>query len=359
MKDKYKALKQNDKGFASIIIAITLVIITSLITIGFARLANTEQEQVTNRQLSNQAYYAAESGINDAAKALNEGFIANKQKCGPLQPTDPGFSSPGGASLRNNDVDIVPGNQTGAPVEWTCLLIDPAPSTLEYSPVGTTTPKLFRFSGVAANGTTPVSVNRLTFSWQDADPANTSFRSGSGISNSAFPPLSGWNSVGLLRVTITPLGILDRDALRNRTYTAYLYPTTAASSTVNYNPAASVSGQILNGGCSTAVTSTKPRFCQASINMPSLPASEKYLVSLRSVYSKTNVSISINSGSARAFGAQAKVDSTGRSQDVLKRLQVRIPARNEYYYPGFAAEASGDICKDLGVYPGFANGCGY
>lgn len=359
MRDKYKTIKHNDKGFASIIIAITLVIITSLITIGFARLANTEQEQVTNRQLSNQAYYAAESGINDAAKALNEGFTAKKEKCGPLQPSDPGYSSPGGTALRNNNVDATPAGAPDAPVEWTCLLIDPAPSTLEYSPVGTVTPKLFRFSGVAANGTTPVSVNRLTFSWQDADPANTRFRSGSGISNSAFPPLSSWNSVGMLRITITPLSVLDRTALKNRTYTAYLYPTTAASTTVNYNPAANVSGQILNGGCSTTVTASKPRFCTASVNMPSLPASEKYLVSLRSIYSKTNVSVSINSGSARAFGAQAKVDSTGRSQDVLKRLQVRIPARNEYYYPGFAAEASGDICKDLGVYPGYANGCGY
>ena len=80
---------------------------------------------------------------------------------------------------------------------------------------------------------------------------------------------------------------------------------------------------------------------------------------MRSIYSKTNVSVVINGGAALVFGAQAKIDSTGRSQDVLKRLQVRVPTKNEYYYPGFGVEAAGDICKSLGVRPGYASGCGY
>lgn len=356
MKKVSSHLRNSEQGFASIIIAITLVIITSLIVIGFARLARTEQTQVTNRQLSNQAYYAAESGINDAAKALSKGYTQKKEKCGPLQLGDPGYLTTGGEALRNNNVDATPASEPDAPIEWTCLLIDPAPSTLEYSPVDTVTPKLFKFSGVGTDGTTPTAVNRITFSWQDSDPNITNFRTVSGISNTAFPPLGSWNSVGMLRVSITPLGSLNRADLKSRTYTAFLYPSTSPSTTAAHNTGSSTNGAILNGGCSSANT---PRFCSASITLAGYLPTEEFLVSMRSIYAKTSVSIQLNSGNARASGAQAMIDSTGRSQDVLKRLQVRIPSRNEFFYPGFAAEASGDICKELEVYPGYAKGCGY
>ena len=346
----------NQRGFASIIIAITLVIVTSLIVVGFARLARNEQTQVTDRHLSNQAYYAAETGINDATKAINSGFKTKKTTCGPLQLSDPSYYDPGATNLRNNNLDATPVGTPNARVQWTCLLIDPAPSNLEYSPVSTESPKLFRFSGVLPDGVTPTTIHKITFAWQDADPSNQSFASVSGISNTAFPPLSSWVYSGILRVSITPLNVLSRNSLRDSTYTAYLYPSTFASSTVDYDTDPAVNGSILNGGCSTA---NIPRFCSASINLPALPAGTNYLVSMRSIYSKTNVSVVINGGAALVFGAQAKIDSTGRSQDVLKRLQVRVPTKNEYYYPGFGVEAAGDICKSLGVRPGYASGCGY
>lgn len=354
MKNKY-ARDMSERGFASIIIAITLVIVTSLIVVGFSKLARDEQNATTDRQLSNQAYYAAESGVNDAAKALSEGYDRSKTTCEPL-PSAGGVD--GAEYLTNNNINT---SQSGS-IQWTCLLIDPAPKTLEYSPVSTVTPKIFQFTPVGPDGLTPTTVNSITFSWQDADANKTGFAPGSGVTNNSFPRLSSWSYVGMLRVSITPLNVLNRELLRDRTYTAFLYPSANGSNTIAaYNPASNVSGNILNGGCSTG--SSSPRFCTATINNLGGFGTGPFLVTMRSIYSKTNVSVSINqpADNHRISGAQAKVDSTGRSQDVLKRIQVRIPVRNEYNYPGFGVETAGDICKELSVFPGpnGASGCGY
>src|ERR1019366_6721948 len=119
---------RNEQGFASLIIAITLVIVLSLLTVGFAQLMRNEQNQVTNRQLNSQAYYAAESGINDAARALNAGYVQDKKYCGPS--TDNPATVPGAKYLKDQKI-----NGSSTSTEWTCLLINPAPTSLEYGSV--------------------------------------------------------------------------------------------------------------------------------------------------------------------------------------------------------------------------------
>ena len=345
----------NEEGFASLIIAITLVIVVSLIVVGFSQLASNEQNQTTNRQLSNQAYYSAEAGVNDASAALNAGYDLQKSTCGPLTT---GLSYPGASYLTNNNVDKTPPGGAPGPTQWTCLLIDPAPSTADYGSVGTSTPTVFTFTGVGPDGLTPAPVNSITVSWQDSDANVRSFRSNNGVGSSSFPVAASWNAVGMLRFSLTPISVLAQDVLRSSTYSAYLYPTTFSGSSTSaaYDTSPGSNGAILNGSCSTANT---PRFCSATISTAGL-GSGPFLVSMRSIYSKTNVSVSINSGANdRISGAQSKVDSTGRAQNVLKRIQVRIPNKNEYAYPGFDVEATGDVCKQITVYPGFASGCGY
>ena len=351
---------KSERGFAAIIIAITLVIITSLLVVGFARLMRNEQNQVTNRQLSNQAYYAAESGINDAAKALSKGFNVNKNICPPLVLTD---TTPGASYLKNNNISSTAVGVSTA-VQWTCLLIDQTPLSLEFNPVSNVTPKVYRFSGRDADtGTIVKTPKSISFSWQDASATNTNTASVSGVTNNSFPKAAAWPYIGMLRVSITPINYpVDRMTLKNSTYTAYLFPTKNSTVTSrDYNPGSDKSGDIFNGGCGAVPPG--PRLCTSTItNLPS--DATEYLVTMRSIYSPTNVSVSIKDDSPtpvtlRIFGAQTKIDSTGRSQDVLKRLQVRIPTRNQYYYPGFSAETAGDICKGITAYPGQAFGCGY
>ncbi|HSX36788.1 MAG TPA: pilus assembly PilX N-terminal domain-containing protein [Patescibacteria group bacterium] len=348
-------LANNETGFATLIVATTLVVILSLLTVGFAQLMRREEDQALNRQLSNQANYAAEAGINDALRALDAGWNKAKTTCGPITSLT---GAAGETYLTSNNVDA-----SGSATQWSCLLIDPSPGSLEYSPVDTVTPSIFTVNTVQSDRVTPTAISTIKVSWKDADPlAAPQFWSQSGtFDNAAFPPAgaSGWNKIGMVRVSITPLvGALSRSNLTQSTVTAFLYPTTSSannSMTVNFgsmNPAGQ--GQLLDGGCSAAT-----KTCSATINFsPSLPVGTPLLISLRSIYAKTHVYMTTDSGSYFS-GAQALVDSTGRAQDVLKRIQVRVPIKSHYDLPGFVVDSIGGICKQLSVYPGFADGCSY
>src|SRR5690242_15003581 len=139
---KTQTLRSNQQGFAALIIAFTLVIIVSLITVGFAQLMRNELNQTTNRQLADQAYYAAESGVNDAQQAIVAGhYDQKKTTCAPLAVGDP---SPGAEFLENANV--------GTNAQWTCLLINPAPGNLEYGDVDTVNMTSFIANATDASG---------------------------------------------------------------------------------------------------------------------------------------------------------------------------------------------------------------
>jgi hypothetical protein len=323
-----------------------------------------ELGQVTNRQLSDQAYYAAESGINDAVAAIQNGFTGTKTDCGPVAVVD----EAGEQYLTNSNVGD--SGDTNTP-KWTCLLIDPKPTSLEYGSIDTVTPTTFVVTAQDSDGT-PATIDQLDIYWQGTDPGNTSFRSNDATgSGNYFPNASNWSAIGMLRVAVTPLTQMDRTSLVNNTFTSYLYPTRNSTKTSTPYQAASsgnhgATGVILDGACSTSATPPPPRYCHSTISKPAgdiAAASTPVLFALRSIYDSTNAYItalgtsSVNPSlhKVELIGAQTVVDSTGRAQDILKRLQVRVPQHNgEIDFPGFTLDSLTGICKQLTVYPGYA-----
>lgn len=354
MKTQQSPLDQN--GFAALIIGIVLIIILSLITLGFAQLSQHELAQATNRLLSEQAYYAAESGINDAVKAIKADPSLTKPDCPP---------DPNNQYLNSNIVSS--DANSGAAVEWTCLTIDPSPTALKFGNVSTTTPKVFRTWTNAANG-----ISSLTFSWADSNPSQvTGFQNSSGVSNASFPTVAQWKSnvtgngaTGILRIAITPLGSVTRSSLSSNTFTAFLYPandgTAGHSGSTNYSSDQTATGQIVDGHCNVGST---PLYCSVTIRFGTpIPANQPILFNLRSVYSPTSVQLSAKDGSSNPvdlLGVQTEIDATGKDQNVQKRLQAMLPQTNEYNFPGFTLDSLNGVCKELSVYPNFAQGCGY
>lgn len=361
-------LQDRQEGFAALVVAITLVIILSLLTVSFAQLMRNELNQSTNRQLSEQAYYAAESGVNDAERAIlaDPTHTVTKTGCGPYASPNPLI--PSQKYLTDNNVDAGSPTATHS-VQWTCLLINPYPGSLEYSPVGTSTPTVFSAQAVSQGGSGPVDVSSLTVHWTDADNSATPyFRNVSGYgSNTAFPPITSWKdgsgnpSIGAVRLQISVApATFSTTSLADGTVTAYLYPSTDTSNqslTFNYGAANNQTSQgtILNGGCNT---SNQPLACSSTIYFsPAVPVNSWLVFSLRSLYGDTHVYITANTslGSTVYFkGAQTVVDSTGRAQNVLKRIEARVPDQPKYDFPGFPLDSAGDICKQLSTYPGQA-----
>ncbi len=324
-------LRSNQSGLVSFIVTISLVIILALITTSFALLTRREQRRALDRQLSTQAFYAAESGVNAAISKLDDptAYATPATDCtGPSNP------------LANN-------NDVGDGFKYTCVLVNKSPKSLEYSAVKTDESTIVLIDNANAN--------KLEISWQASDQTGASIYSGSG--EFAFPDKNAsgnspttWKA-GILRATLMPVprsSNVTRSGLIGNSGTFFLYPQSGGSNSVVLG--GSQNGQLVSGSCSDTNT---PRFCK--VNITGLSGSNnKYYLRLTSVYKNSNVSIKAynNTTELELPGVQAVIDSTGKASDILRRVQVRVPLGNSFYYPEFAIETKESICKELNVYRG-------
>ena len=322
--------KNDQRGMVSIVVAMLIILLVSLITLGFAQLVRREQRQSLDRQLSTQAFYAAETGINDASKAIKEALennqsVADKTNCGPE-----------GIYSANNQLSEV--------VEYSCLLVDADLETLIFDSIDTAKAEVTMAKSGDSN---PLS--RLTIAWQDKSGGN-SFTGCPAAGQ--FPPAwpSGGNgagncSSGILRIDLVPLSAVNRPNLINNTMTVFLHPTSSNSiSELDYGGSIGRAGQgrVWASACNTTISTAKPKFCSVTIN--GLTATS-YAIRMQSIYRESEVTILAESG--RTFvGGQAIIDSTGKASDVLRRIQVRLPVDpfNDDA-PPFAIQTSETQCK--------------
>ena len=343
-----------EDGFAALVIAIVLVLVLSLITVGFAELMRHEERSALDKQLSSQAYYAAETGVNDATKAINNGYLGAKTDCLPGEGLDANYAA-NAAGLTDPTSNLVAPDATHNPTgaSYPCLLINPAPPTLYYNPISANSSRTAEFTAVDPDDGSVAAVSSIKISWQDSG-SNTSFLTDSQGCSGNFKPSSNWPHIGVLRAQLIPLSAAtgyQRDDLANSAFTAFLCPSKSstdntAAYTASIGP--TKAGLLLNGDCDT---SHKPAHCNVTIN--NLPANQStFFINLRSIYSPTAVTISAytNNGSKQLNlkGAQTLIDSTGKAQDVLRRIQVRVPTNNAYDIPD---GTHADICKQYDLTP--------
>lgn len=321
----------NEKGFASMVVALTVVIVLALLTIGFAQLTRREQQNALNKQLASQANYAAETAINDAVKYMRDhpGYVPSSTgEC--LDSSDPLLQA------YSPDID----SSTG--VSYSCLIIDNAPNNLYYTDVQPGSSKKVVFS------TGALAPNPMTIEWDSSTrnvfPNNTS---------GGLKPATGvgaWLYPALLQFSVTPLGsgVFDRAAVANNTFTAYLYPTNnnVANANTSYGPSSN-QGRIVAASCSVVGSGSH---CSAQITNLTTPGN--YVISFLNLYDTSNITIKAgNAGTPIKFiGGQILVDATGRARDVLKRLQVRVCV-SAGSCSAIPATEGQNICKRLQTKP--------
>jgi hypothetical protein len=215
---------------------------------------------------------------------------------------------------------------------YTCLLVEESPRTLVFGDIAVDRSTVARITN---------QVTDFTMSWQDRG-GSTSFYGGT---FGSFPNAATWgaNNTGLLRVDIVPLGAsFTRAQMQTAAKTFFLYPNPSASPVVTLNYATQATGSIVAGNC----TNTRTYYCQVRIT--GVPASPNLYVRMRSVYN--NVSVQMSDAQTGATlsgfsGVQRLIDSTGKDQDVLRRIQVRAPFSSTPITPDFAIESADSICK--------------
>ncbi len=340
---KHKGNRGVDQsGFASIVIALVLVLVMSLLTVAFSQLARREQKSALDKQLATQAYYAAESGVNDIIKNLDAVSALSNDPNTCL--TNAELSHIGLTPTGNRGVSISASDNA---VSYACVLVDANPDTLQYSGVGPEEQKSSAFS-------ISDSLKAFTINWVSADQTKTTPRTAA--ETPKFSPKTSWNSPGVLQVSITPLTDMSRAGLIANTGTAFLYPGGSNPSTISYNDIKGTEkGAIVHGHCNYTGGKYPGYPCRATITDFNEPAGTKFLIRILNYYTASNILISdaINQANVPSdfVGAQAKIDVTGRAQDVLKRIQVRSPISEISRDFGFTIEGQ-SICKRTTTYPG-------
>jgi Tfp pilus assembly protein PilX len=333
-----KKLNQSESGIASLMITLILMIVISLVVLGFAQVARREQRGSLDRQLSTQAFYAAESGVNDVKTLLQSipaSSIQVKKNC--LADT---------SEATYNGLKYTLDN--GTSVSYSCILVTPYVPQLVKQPLDADTDWVAPVVPVTNTGA-PNTLSSLNLQWTPQQ----------GNANPAAGCQLGQNQVAagrscgysLIRFEIAPTDTLSRTALASQDKVFFLYPTTAGSSTVDFSTA---TGTQISAACGTTAGST----CNVTVN--GLSGHATYYVRAHALYTGTNLTITgnNNSGSAVNFsGAQVQIDSTGKAQDVLRRVRVNysLTGGGQDSYAQYAINSRDSLCKRFGVAPGIIN----
>ncbi|MBI2009276.1 hypothetical protein HYS84_02600 [Candidatus Saccharibacteria bacterium] len=335
-------VKNKEYGIASIVVVSVLVVVMSLVAIGFSKLMNRSLQQSTTSSISAAANYAARSAVNDAIAYAKQNPAEAVTDCNTLI---------GSGQLKD-------AAKLSEDTKYTCILIDPTPSDLVYQ-------KLPPLSSQVIKMTTSASVSggSVMFSWESYDrtfdqlPGGQTFYSEKKWSLDKYEPV--------LRVSLYPIGTGGSlDSARSGSKTYFFYPNPKTNDTLSTVAYGSEGLQKIECGKNNPSTGnfkgSADYNCNVIIN--GLAAADYYYVRLTPIYNQTNVKIKANDSSnnvLKFIDVQSVIDATAKSGNAVKRLQARIDSSgistgrdynispDENAIPEFALRSSNQICKRL------------
>ncbi|MCA9323503.1 pilus assembly PilX N-terminal domain-containing protein [Candidatus Saccharibacteria bacterium] len=334
-------MKKTESGFVSIVVAALIMIILSLLTIGFTRLMQREQRQALDRQLSRQALYVAESGINDVYKALEDdpSLPAEKTDCDP--------------STGLTDVILT---TTDGKTEYTCVLYDKSPKELVYD-LSTQQSELVEFK--SENNKNFASI---TFTWGPSGE-------GAFVYNECDSSIPDSSNSSLIHLDMSRTGAgYNRANLQASADNFYLRPCRSAASPAAGSPASHAYSDGAKGDFVNVVCADSGDYpCQATLTFDAAQTSSNFFSRIKAVYANARVTVTAQQYASGTSGAtedvefvqaQTSIDVTARSNDILRRLRVALPLSQAQYVPEAAVQVFDGICKLVAIGPSsVVDGC--
>ena len=387
----------NQRGAVSIFVVIFAALLITIVTVSFVRIMVNDQNQATNSDLSQSAYDSALAGVEDAKRALlryqsicqtgtqvecdEAGSRISSNTCNAVVRYGDviGSDSEGEATTGVGEIRIqqsTTANDEALEQAYTCVTVDL--ETPDY--VSSSSSNISRLIPLRATE----EFNTVTIEWFSRDDLGTSTTSTSvnllsGIS-SPMPlrQTSSWpvDRPPLLRTQLMQYG--DSFTLEQFDYmsgsesnanTIFLYPTSASAANTSTSFAARDQRRTSPTGQTPADISADtplPVRCRASLASGgyscqidlTLPApigggDRTAYLRLTPLYNTTHFRVSLANGSRDVDfdGVQPIVDSTGRANDLFRRVQSRVDMEDTTFpYPEGAIDlSSGDLCKNFAV----------
>ena len=367
-------------GFVSLFSVIFFALLATVITVGFIRIMNIEQQQALNNDLTARALSAAEAGVEDAKRAISH-YASMPSGAAKTQ-----FR----AALNSNECDGL--YRSGSPVR-AAIGLDPngriAPDqNLYYTclTVDLETADFIDTIGANQSQVIPLrsgsSFNQVTLQWHlnsdsidengDGIPQNYQLVDGS------LPTVSEFGNAGAqppayIRAQLIGApssGNISRNALEDRSRTVFLMPSESGGNSLSFQTADTPGNSTNNYGfdtnksspfvvnCQTtneANSDIGGYACEATLTLPGgalSSDSNDYYLQVTPIYRGTHIRATLSqNGAARTFdGAQPRIESNGLAADTFRRIEVRtnFPGDN-FALPRYGAEVSENICKNFHV----------
>jgi Tfp pilus assembly protein PilX len=367
--------KGQEYGAISLFIVIFTTLLVTVITISFVRIMLSDQRQATAADLSQSAYDSAQAGVEDAKRAL----LYYQSECAKSGAKCADALTLIGSTVCNAALTHVVGDVSGQEVlvkkddtdnalqqAYTCVKINL--QTDDY--IGVLDQDESKL--IPLVGTEPFDEIYLEwFSSKDLQGQNTKADIPV-FSAEAPPPLlsqSDWTSAAtpnrppIMRAQLMQFSsdegfvLSDFDgnesaAGKSNTNTLFLYPSTVIDTekffVSNTRKVATSPTQI---SCNPDLGSGGYA-CSVSIKLPEPinGGGRTAYLRLSALYKKTNYRLTLlKSGIKVNFnGVQPEIDSTGRANDLFRRVRSRVELGNAAFpYPDAAVDITGDFCKDF------------
>lgn len=321
------SLKSSESGIVALITSIVVGLLLVVITASGIALMGSELRQSSDYDQSIKAYFAAESGVEDALAYIKQNGIAaavaNDGGCNPFPTSDSTFSEFGNTN-----------------VEYTCQVVETDSVNLSGNIPAEGAGQ------VDLSGTNNLSQVRLEWNLPPGDPSNWNDTNSLLAGDIRLPKGSDWAGIlpAVMEVTVIsyPKGNVGvNDITAN---TLFLRPNNSTTPDIAI-PIDLQRTQPIAIQCNKSFEYN----CRATLNNFN-GSTTNYIISLHPRYSNAHYRLSAQNSSGTNLvvaNSQLKIDVTARAGSVFRRIQVKAPlnAQSSSGFPYYSLFADDEICK--------------
>lgn len=358
--------KGHQTGAVSLFVVIFTALLITTITISFMQLMVKDQRQAMYSDLSESAYDSATAGVEDAKRLLlmqQDCIGSTSDECAAITAaiasnecttlsTIFGGSESGEASIIQTEGD------RKLEQAYTCVKIKQNTSDYLGSIEANTVATLVPLRGVDAFDTVVVS---WALSRNGADTTlPTSTDAQLPVNTTTNWPES---HPSVLRTQLINGGggfsLTDFDGDRSKT--VFLYPARVGLDTFPIGGSEDIAGRRSTSATPQRVAcrmnaASGGYACKAALTIGSMipGGSTTTFLNLMAFYNATDYKVELKQGGIDGSivdfaNVQPEVDSTGRANDLFRRVVSRVQLNNTFHYPVAALESRNSICKNFSV----------
>ncbi len=362
---------KRQNGAVSIFSVIFAALLLTVLTVGFIGLMISGQQRAINNDLSQSAYDSALAGVEDAKRVVRACLGGNAQACEALETSENcsviSQSEIVGSATDEETVIRSSSSNSGEQFDqaYTCVNIDMnTPDYRDEVREGSS-----RIVPLRATG----DFNQVVIEWYTQDDAGEAVLAAKEPipgDIEGLPQRDAWDAAAppLVRAQmITPgedynLASLDSsDASR----TVFLRPSTVSGGPgglavlISNLPRATNENEVTNKTTPVPCSSNfanNGHSCRVILELApgdivSQSDSNNALLRLNTIYKTANVRVSLmlDGNPVMFYGVQPLVDSTGRANDLFRRVEARLMVGDDFPYPSYGVDVTNALCKNFAV----------